>query len=262
MVKLQDLFTQAHRAQNSGGIGFLGRHKSESKPHAAALVVRFPDLTPGYAEAVLKAGADGLLFTWNGKEQATLETLKTEIASAASNNEQLVTGLQITGGWNTLNQDSFTTFKELGIQYIVLPFDAPARLLALESKEIEKVVTVPSRSGEMYPLFIRNLTAFDGIAAVLLDFGLTNTIGSLTIEEVLHYRAVREAVRFPALVTTPENLDEAGAYTISTIGVQAVVLTASENEEATRQKVKALRETLEKIHPEEKESTTPSLGKL
>src|ERR1022692_2146101 len=72
MAKLQDMFTQARRAQNAGGMGFLGKNKSETKPRAAALVVEFPTVQPGGAEAVLKAGADGLLFTWDGKNKATL----------------------------------------------------------------------------------------------------------------------------------------------------------------------------------------------
>src|SRR6266700_4181897 len=86
MAKLQDMFTQARRAQNTGGMGFLGKNKSETKPRAAALVVEFPTVQPGGTEAVLKAGADGLLFTWDGKNKTTLETIKEEITSASSTN--------------------------------------------------------------------------------------------------------------------------------------------------------------------------------
>ena len=73
MAKLQDLFKQAQRTHNNGSIGFLGKNKAESKPHAASLVVAFPKLTAGSAEAVLKAGADGLLFTWDGQDDTQLE---------------------------------------------------------------------------------------------------------------------------------------------------------------------------------------------
>ncbi len=262
MAKLQDMFTQARRAKNSSGMGFLGKGKAEARAHAAALVVKFNQVTVGSAEAALKAGADGLLFTWDGKDSTLLETLKQEITSAKASNEQVISGLQITGGWEKLDHDSLTNFKDLGLQYIILPFDAPARLLALENKDVEKVVTIPMRSGDMYPLFIRNLTAFDGIAAVLLDFGLTGSVGSMTIEDILNYRAVREAVRFPALLNVGSSQNEDDAYTFLALGVQAVVLTANEIEETTRQQIKALRDGLEKAYHEEKDTSPPSLRKL
>ena len=76
----------------------------------------------------------------------------------------------------------------------------------------------------------------------------------MSIEDVLHYRAVREAVRFPALLNVQSELDEAGAYTLLALGVQAMILTASGNDESTQTDIKALRELLEKVHQEEKDS--------
>ena len=73
MAKLQDMFTQARRGQSSGGMGFLGKNKAEVKARSAALVVDFPRATAGSAEAALKAGADGILFSWDGREAATLD---------------------------------------------------------------------------------------------------------------------------------------------------------------------------------------------
>jgi hypothetical protein len=258
MAKLQDLFTQARRTQGGGGLGFLGKNRSESKPHAAALVVSFPQITAGDAEAALKAGADGLLFTWDGKSTDLPTALKQEIEAAKTANEQVVTGLQTTGGWDNLTRESLTQIKEQGIQYIVLPFNSPARLLALEEKDLEKVVTVPVRKDDLYPIFIRNLSAFDGIAGVLLDFEITSAFGSLTIEESLQYRAVREALRFPAFIRINNDIDEAEAYTILALGAQAVILTASTSREATRQQVQSVRAVLEKVHKEDTKDS-PSL---
>ncbi len=257
MAKLQDLFTQARRPQGGGGLGFLGKNRSEAKPHAAALVVAFPQLSAGDAEAALKAGADGLLFTWDGKT-ALLETLKQEIEAAKTVNEQVVTGLQITGGWDNLTRESLAQIKEQGFQYIVLSFDAPARLLALEEKDLEKVVTVPVRKDDLYPIFIRNLSTFEGISGVLLDFEITSAFSSLTIEEGLQYRAVREALRFPAFVNIDGDIDEAEAYTLLALGTQAVILTASGDKEALRQHIQTTRTVLEKVHKEDSRDT-PSL---
>lgn len=259
MAKLQDMFTQARREHGGSGMGFLGRNKPTSKAHAAALVVAFPQVTAGSAEAALKAGADGLLFRWGGKGSPSLETIKEEIDSAKTINDQVVTGLEIVAGWDKLDRDSLTHIKDQGIQYIIVPFNAPARLLALETKDIERVVVVPMRQDDFYPLYIRNLSAFDGIASVVLDFGLDTALDAMTIEQALNYRAVREAIRFPAFIHVKSSLKEQEAYALLTIGVQAVVLTASETEETTQTQIKELREVLEKVHHEDKDKDSPSV---
>jgi hypothetical protein len=254
MAKLNDMFTQARRAQSSGGIGFVGKNKPITKPRAAALIVELPDIDAGEAESAIKSGADGLLFIWDGNDTSALELLKDAIEAAQTSGEKVVNGLSITGGWENLERENFEHLKELGVNYVLLPLEAPARLLSLEIKDLELAIAVPMRSGDMYPIFIRNLTAFDNISAVRLDFSLSDDISAMSIEDVLHYRAVREAVRFPAILNVQSDLDEAGAYTLLTLGVQAMILTASEDKEITQTNIKALRELLEKVHQEEKDS--------
>jgi len=254
MAKLHDMFTQARRAQSSGGIGFVGKNKPITKPRAAALVVELPDIDAGKAESAIKSGADGLLFSWNGIDASDLKPLKDAIDAAQTSGEKVVFGLDITGGWENLKRENFEQLKESGVNYVLLPLEAPARLLSLQIKDLELAVSVPMHSGDMYPIFIRNLTAFDNISAVRLDFSLSEDISAMSIEDVLHYRAVREAVRFPALLNVHSDLDEAGAYTLLALGVQAMILTASDNDETTQTDIKGLRELLEKVHQEEKDS--------
>lgn len=258
MSKLLDMFTQARRAQSGSGMGFLGKNRSDFKPRAAALVIEFANASAGSAEAALKAGADGLLFNWNGKDTAALDTLKGIIEAAKASNEKAVCGLHITGNWQALTRETVENLKDQGINYVIFPLQAPARLLSLHNKELDLVVTVPMREGDMYPIFIRNLTTFDTITAVQLDFGLSNDISKMTIEDILQYRSVREAVRFPALLNIKEDMSEADAFTLTTLGVQAVVLEASEGDEETKQNIKKVRELLEKVHQEDNEKT-PSL---
>ena len=105
MAKLQDMFTQARRAQSGGGIGFLGKNRAESKAHAASIVVEFPSIVAGGVEAALKAGADGLLFDWNGQDEALLATVKQEIEAAKASNEGLIVGLRVTDGLDTLERE-------------------------------------------------------------------------------------------------------------------------------------------------------------
>lgn len=259
MAKLQDMFTQARRAQNGGGMGFLGKNKAETKARAAALVVEVNQISAGSAEAALKAGADGIIFAWDGTDTAQLETLKHEIEAAKTAKENTVTGLHIQGGLDALTQESLKGLVEQGVQYIILPFNAPARLLSFETKELEKVIVIPMRTDEIYPLYIRNVTALDGISGVLLDFNLSEKLGALTIEEVLDYRAVREAVRFPAFINVTGNLSEADAHTLNALGVQAVILPVKDTAEGTRQQIKTLGELLEKAHQSEDDKEAPSV---
>ncbi|HAE83712.1 MAG TPA: hypothetical protein DDW33_09385 [Ktedonobacter sp.] len=254
MSKLLDMFTQARRALGGSGMGFLGKNRQEMKPRAAALVIELNSADAANAEAALKAGADGLLFTWDGKDTSWLETLKSVTEAAQASNEKAVCGLRITGGWHALGRESLEQLKDQGIAFIVLPLEAPASLLALHTKDLDLVVTVPMRDGELYPIFIRNLTAFDNITAVQLDFSLSKDIGKLSIEDILQYRAVREAVRFPALLNINSDLTESDAYTLIALGVQALVLTANEIDNKTKQRIKNVRELLEKVHQEDKDS--------
>src|SRR2546423_10292200 len=106
MAKLHDMFTQARRGQSGGGMGFLGKNRAETKPRAAAVVVEFPQIMAGSAEAALKAGADGLLFRWDGKDNALLDTIKKEVDSAKTSNENVVCGLHHTNGLKMLVRES------------------------------------------------------------------------------------------------------------------------------------------------------------
>src|SRR5947209_15550918 len=128
MSKLLDMFTQARRGQGSAGMGFLGKNRPETKPRAAALVVELATAQAGSAEAALKAGADGLLFTWDGKDADWLDTLKNSITKTG--NDKAVYGLHITGGWDNFTRESLEHLKDQGVNFVVLPLQAPARVLA------------------------------------------------------------------------------------------------------------------------------------
>src|SRR5439155_16492930 len=97
MSKLLDMFAQARRAQSSAGMGFLGKNRPETRPRAAALVVELATAEAGSAEAALKAGADGLLFAWDGKDIDWLDNMKNSITKTS--NDIAVYGLLFTGVW-------------------------------------------------------------------------------------------------------------------------------------------------------------------
>jgi len=260
MSKLLDMFAQARRGQGGSGMGFLGKSKTEAKPRAAAIVVEFAALDAGSAEAATKAGADGLLFAWNGNGRVDPKTIKAVIDAAKASNEKIICGLHLGGDLQSLSRENLDQFKEQGISYFVLPLQAPARLLALHVKDVDTVVTVPMREDdiETYLLLIRHLSAFDTIAAVALEFALGGDFSQLTIEEVLQYRAVRDAVRAPAMIHIEGKMSEPDAYTLTALGVQALIVPASDTESETEETISSLREILEKVHQEEKENTPTS----
>lgn len=258
MGKLSSLFAQVRKARSGKGIGFVGKSTPSAKPRVAALLVELSGTDAGNAEAAVKAGADGLIFAWKG--DSNTEELSKAIAAAQAAGEDVLCGLHVIANWEKLERKNFEQFKELGLSFIVLPLNAPARLLALRVKDLEPVVSIPMREGELYPVFIRNLSAFENVAAVHLDFGLSNEVSSMSIEDVLHYRAVREAVHAPALVYVKGTPDEADAYTLLTLGIQAVVLAESKDAATTGQQIRSLHDLLEKVHQEDSETSTLGLN--
>lgn len=258
MGKLSDLFTQVRKARSGKGIGFVGKNAPTLKALAAALLVELNGTDAGNAEAAIKAGADGLIFAWNGQSDKNTDALHEAVEAAQAAGEHVLCGLHLTGGWDKLERKDFEGFKQAGLNFVVLPLTAPARLLSLHVKDLEAVVSVPMREGELYPVFIRNLSAFEKVAAIHLDFGLSSEISSMSIEDILHYRAVREAVHAPALVHVNNTPGEDDAYALLTLGIQAVVLTESKDAATTGPQISALRDLLAKVHHEDKD--TPTLG--
>src|SRR5205807_8582246 len=130
MSKLLDMFIQARRAQSNSGMGLLGKNRPEVKPRAAAIVVELATNNTGSAEAAVKAGADGLLFAWDGQDTNWLESFKSTVEAAKAGNDKVVSGLHIIGGWDKLERESFQQLKDHGVKYVVLTMHAPARLLS------------------------------------------------------------------------------------------------------------------------------------
>src|SRR2546430_16108023 len=128
------MFTQVRRAQGGSGIGFVGKSKAAMKPRAAALVVELGENDKESAEAAIKAGADGLLFTWDGKGESEIEKLKQVIDAATTSDEKIVCGLQITGGWDKLERESIERFRDAGVIYIVLPLRSEERRVGKECR--------------------------------------------------------------------------------------------------------------------------------
>ncbi|WP_376794946.1 hypothetical protein [Thermogemmatispora sp.] len=263
MSKFSDMLSQARRGQSGGAIGFFGgKSRPAIKPRAAALLIEFPAVDAGQAEAAIKAGANGLLFHWSGSalDSASLATLKQLSETIQSQDENAALGLHLRASSNNLERKTLEDLKEHGVHFLIVPPQAPARLLTFHVKDFDLVVTLPWRNTDpLYPLVIRNLGAFEAVSALHLD-GSELGLEQLSIEEALGYRALREALRLPALLSLPSLRSEAAAYGLLALGVQAVIVPAAENAAATAQRIQELRQWLEKVHQqEEKELPPPTL---
>jgi hypothetical protein len=64
------------------------------------------------------------------------------------------------------------------------------------------------------------------------------------------------------LIRVTSDLKEPEAYALLTLSVQAVILSAHKDEETTQTQIKSLRETLEKVHQEDKDKETPSVPSI
>nr|BBH94883.1 hypothetical protein KTA_30820 [Thermogemmatispora argillosa] len=263
MSKFSDMLSQARRGQSGGTIGFFGgKSRPAVKPRAAALLIEFPAVDTGQAEAAIKAGANGLLFHWSGStlEGASLATLKQLSETIQSQDENAALGLRLLGDGAGIERKTLEDLKEHGVHFLIVPLQAPARLLNVHLKDFDIAVTLPWRSNDpLYPLVIRNLGAFEGVSALHLD-GRELLLERLSIEEALGYRAMREALRLPALLSLTALQSEAAAYGLLALGVQAIIVPAAESAAATMQRIQEQREWLEKVHrPEEKELPPPTV---
>jgi hypothetical protein len=263
MSKFSEMLNQARRGQSGSAIGFLGsQSKSEIKPRAAALVVEFPAVQVSGVEAALRAGVNGLLFTWTGPQSAASEALQEVGELVKRSDEHAAIGLHLTGGWQEMQRATLEQFKEQGVHYLVLPPQAPARLVSMHIKDLDVVLTLPLRPADyLYPLLLRNVSAFESVVALHLE-QRELLPESLSIEEAMAYRSLHEATRLPVLLSLPELSGEAAGYGLLALGAQAVILPAAATIPATIGRIEMARETLEKIHQEERErfsSSPPTL---
>ena len=107
MGKLSDLFTQVRKARGGKGIGFVGKSTPSLKPRAAALFVELSGTDAGNAEAVVKAGVDGLILPW----PADLAAVEKAVDTARAAGEEVVCGLRLTDNWDRLERKDFEDFK-------------------------------------------------------------------------------------------------------------------------------------------------------
>ena len=260
---------QRVRKPGGGSIGFLGRGaQPPSKPKAAAILVALGQPDAGQVEAVKKVGADGVIFSaQNGRGSKAVTVEPYFEAAAVLRASNLPWGLDLGGVVSSLNADAFKTLREGSVDFISFPFSAPARLLQERPEGLDRIVTLESRlfdiekESNLLTLRSVNLLSVQGVrleATFSAEF-----LRSLTIEDLLRYRMLRESLRFPALFSVEDTLGQEEVRTLMKLGTSAVVMqpTAGENISAFVERIAALREELERVPTEEREDEdVPHVG--
>lgn len=268
MGKLIDTLQRVGKP-SGGGIGFLGRGaQPPTKPKAAAILVALGQPDAGQVETVKKAGADSVLFTaQNGRGGKAIAVEPYFEAAAALRAANLPWGLDLAGVVSSLNADAFKTLREGNVDFISFPLSAPARLLQERPEGLDRIVTLESRlfdiEKESNLLTLRSVNLLS-VQGVRLEAGFSaEFLRGLTMEELLRYRMLRESLRFPALVSVEDTLNQEEVRILMKLGTSAIVVqqAAGESMPAFVERISALREELERVPAQEREDEdVPHVG--
>jgi hypothetical protein len=248
---------------SGGGMGF-GRPRAQTKPRAAGIIVALSLADAGLAEAVAKAGVEGAIFTaQRGKgSKASVSAEEYRKAAEPLKAASLPWGLDLSEVVGTLEPEALKTLHEGGVDFVSFPLSSPARLLRERPEGLDRIISLGSLSDDPLLLLARTVNLLS-VQVAQFDFGLTpERLRALTIEELLRYRMLREAIRFPALVSVQGELGADEVHTLVRLGASALLVQveAGMTGAALGKRLVALREELERVPTKEEEHDTPSVA--
>lgn len=238
----------------SGGMGFTGRSQAQAKAKAAGLLVALGQADAGAVEALVKAGADGVIFTVQNSRSASkglaVETYRK--ASEPLHAANRPWGLDLAEVAAALPADALKGIREGGADFVSFPLDAPARLLRERPEGLDRIVTMREPTGdddEHYLRLVRSVNLLSVQVVHFLSHLTAERLHDLRIEDLLNYRMARELLRFPVVVNLSGNLGNEEGRILVKLGVSAVILQQAEGESAAAlaQRVAALRDELERV---------------
>jgi hypothetical protein len=239
---------------SGGGIGFAGRSQTQTKAKAAGILVALSQPDAGAVEAVVKAGADGVIFAVQpGKSSSkgfSIETYRKAAEPLRAANKPW--GLDLAEVADSLPVDAIKSIREDGADFISFPLDAPARLLQERPEGLDRIVTLRQPSGDDDERYLRLVRSVNLLSVQVIQF-LSNLtaqrLRDLRIEELLNYRLVRELLRFPVLANVGGTLGNEEARLLVKLGISGVIVQAAEGESASAlaERVTKLREELERV---------------
>jgi hypothetical protein len=240
--------------KSSGSMGFLGKSQAQSKARAAGILVALSQADAAAVEAVSKAGADAVIFVVQTSKSAS-KSLALDAYQKAAEPLRAANrpwGLDLAEVADALPADALKGIREGGADFVSFPLDAPARLLQERPEGLDRVITLrePTRDDDERSLrLVRSVNLLSVQVVQFLSHLTAERLRDLRIEELLHYRMVRELLRFPVLTNIAGDLGNEEARILVKLGVSAVILRAAEGENvsALAQRVTALREELERV---------------
>ncbi len=261
MGKLTETLEKVYKG-SGGGLGF-GRPRAQVKPRAAGIVVALGQADAALAEAVAKAGVEGVLFTaQRGKgSKATLSAEEYQKAAEPLKAANLPWGLDLAEVVGTLEAEALKALREGGVEFVSIPLNAPARLLKERPEGLDRIISLGALNDDPMLLLARAVNLLS-VQVAQFDFGLTpERVRALTIEDLLRYRMLREAIRFPALYSVQGDLGAEEVHTLVKMGASALLVQAEAGVTAAAlgKRLVALREELERVPIKEEDHETPSL---
>ncbi len=238
MPKLIDALQRAGKSA-AVGFGFNKGTGAASKSKATAIIVSAK--TALEAQRMIQAGADVVIVT----PEVAAQGFKSEVSW----------GVDLRGA-EKVDVAQLRGAQEGGADFVILSTNAPARALATKVEKLERVIDVIPPTDDPLLLKFRALNLLDADGAIFETRFTAQDLATLRVEQFAQLRALREVLRFPAILTLREMPSEEDLPLLVKLGAQGVWLV-----DATEEQVNTLREALERV-PREHEEDSPSVGPM
>jgi hypothetical protein len=256
MGKLVEKLEQVGQS-GGGGIGFLGRARAQTKaarPAAILVALRLADTA--LAEAAVKNGADGVILAgW--KPGADMKAMQSAVEAGSA-----VWGVELAS--EVKQPDGLlAAARDAGAAFVVVPPDAPARLLLEEVDKLDVVVMVDPPKDQL-GLVISRADNLLPVQVALVRARFTNAdLTGMRVEDFARMRLLFEGLRFPTLVSLKEAPASEHVRQLVRMGSDGLVLAGEGlSAEAVGTQVKSLREELEKTPARPESGSTVAIGGL
>ncbi|MGO8946676.1 MAG: hypothetical protein ACLQUY_03220 [Ktedonobacterales bacterium] len=253
MGKLIEKLQQVGQTTTSR-LGFMGRAAASArKPRPAAVFVMQTAGDVASAEAVAKAGVDGILISgW--VPNADISRLKAALESSAT-----LWGVEYTGG--PAAESALHAAADAGAGFMLVRPTTPAATVFDEVEHIDLVVTVETPRDDLGLLLLRAENVLPAQAALVPLPQDSKPLDKLTISEFVRLRWVFETLRFPALVMVNEAPEADTVKALVRLGADGIILSgAGSKPETLANKVQALIEVLEAIPVQRPRRSSVTIG--
>lgn len=259
MGKLLDKLRQISQVSGTG-IGFLGARQAAQKPRPAAIFVTLSSSDAPAAEAVSKAGADGVIVTdWrSGADAARLKASLGDGVSAP------VWGVEITGA-SASAAEALKEARDAGVAFVVIGQSVPASALLAARKldGLDIVIGFEPPADDLGLVLIRAENLLPATAALLRTSFSAADLSTMSVSGFARMRLLFESLRFPVLAPVAEPPDESQVQLLVRLGAHGIVLPGMDVDGAAlASQVRSLKEALEQTPANDDDRPGVAIGGL